>query len=236
MAAIPAIERVVVVPYLEKRPVIGEHSPALSATTTSLPRTGAVSLDFVQLPADHPLYIMYSSGTTGPPKCMVQGAAGILVNHLKELMLHTDLKRDDTILYLTTCGWMMWNWLVSSLAVGATIVLYEGHPFHPGPGALWQLAQDEGITVFGTSARYLASLEKSGVQTGAGVRPLAAADHPLHRLPPLPAKASITSTGRSKRTSNSPPSPAGPISTAVSPWATPSARSIPANSSAGASA
>jgi acetoacetyl-CoA synthetase len=97
---------------------------------------------------------------------MVQGAAGILVNHLKELMLHTDLKRDDTILYLTTCGWMMWNWLVSSLAVGATVVLYEGHPFYPDPGALWQLARDEGITVFGTSARYLAALEKSGARPG----------------------------------------------------------------------
>ena len=109
---------------------------------------------------------MYSSGTTGPPKCMVQGSAGILVNHLKELILHTDLKRDDTILYLTTCGWMMWNWLISSLAVGATIVLYEGHPFHPDPGALWQLAEDEGITVFGASARYLASLKKSGVRPG----------------------------------------------------------------------
>jgi acetoacetyl-CoA synthetase len=109
---------------------------------------------------------MFSSGTTGPPKCLVQGAAGILVNHLKELILHTDLKRNDTIFFLTTCGWMMWNWLISSLAVGASIVLYEGHPFHPGPGALWRLAEDEGITVFGASARYLVSLEKSGVRPG----------------------------------------------------------------------
>jgi acetoacetyl-CoA synthetase len=109
---------------------------------------------------------MYSSGTTGAPKCMVQGAAGILLNHLKELVLHTDLTRDDRIVYLTTCGWMMWNWLVSSLAVGATVVLYEGSAFHPDPGALWRFVADEGISVFGTSARYLAALEKAGVKPG----------------------------------------------------------------------
>ncbi|HJV65491.1 MAG TPA: acetoacetate--CoA ligase [Geomonas sp.] len=123
-------------------------------------------IDFVQLPANHPLYIMYSSGTTGAPKCMVQGAAGILMQHLKEHVLHTDLKRDDRMLYLTTCGWMMWNWLVSGLASGATIVLYDGHPFHPDPGALWRLAESERITIFGTSARYLATLEASGTRPG----------------------------------------------------------------------
>jgi acetoacetyl-CoA synthetase len=165
VAAIPAIERVVVVPYLEERPRIADI-PRAVRYDDFVGREALSFPGFVQLPADHPLYIMYSSGTTGPPKCMVQGAAGILVNHLKELMLHTDLKRDDTILYLTTCGWMMWNWLVSSLAVGATVVLYEGHPFYPDPGALWQLARDEGITVFGTSARYLAALEKSGARPG----------------------------------------------------------------------
>jgi acetoacetyl-CoA synthetase len=165
VAAMPAIERLVVVPYLEESPRIADIPRAVLyddfVGREVLPFPG-----FVQLPADHSLYIMYSSGTTGPPKCMVQGAAGILVHHLKELMLHTDLKRDDTILYLTTCGWMMWNWLVSSLAVGATVVLYEGHPFYPDPGALWQLARDEGITVFGTSARYLAALEKAGARPG----------------------------------------------------------------------
>ena len=165
VAAIPAIERVVVVPYLEESPRIADIPHAVRYDEF-VGREAVSFSGFVQLPADHPLYIMYSSGTTGPPKCMVQGAAGILVHHLKELMLHTDLKRDDTILYLTTCGWMMWNWLVSSLAVGATVVLYEGHPFYPDPGALWQLAQDEGITVFGTSARYLAALEKAGARPG----------------------------------------------------------------------
>jgi acetoacetyl-CoA synthetase len=165
VAAIPAIERVVVVPYLEEAPRFADI-PRAVRYDDFVGREAALSLKFAQLPADHPLYIMYSSGTTGPPKCMVQGAAGILVNHLKELMIHTDLKRDDTILYLTTCGWMMWNWLVSSLAVGASIVLYEGQPFYPDPGALWQLAQDEGITVFGTSARYLSALEKAGARPG----------------------------------------------------------------------
>jgi acetoacetyl-CoA synthetase len=160
--AIPAIERVVVVPYLDPTPLIADIPQAVAYDDFTA--TGSPALSFAQLPADHPLYIMYSSGTTGPPKCLVQGAAGILVNHLKELLLHTDLKRDDTIFYFTTCGWMMWNWLVSSLAVGARVVLYDGDPFYPDPGALWRLAQEEGITVFGASARYLAALEQAGVR------------------------------------------------------------------------
>ncbi len=159
--AIPAIRRVVVVPYLEDRPFIGAVAHAVRYDEF-VAGTDSAQIEFVQLAADHPLYIMYSSGTTGPPKCMVQGSGGILVNHMKELILHTDLKRDDTIIYLTTCGWMMWHWLVSSLAVGAAIVLYDGHPFHPDPRALWQFVQDEQITVFGTSASYLTSLGKTG--------------------------------------------------------------------------
>jgi len=97
---------------------------------------------------------------------MVQGAGGILVHHLKELMLHSDLKREDTIFYFTTCGWMMWNWLVSSLAVGASVVCYDGNPFHPDPGALWKMAQDEKITIFGTSAGYIAALMNTGIKPG----------------------------------------------------------------------
>ena len=124
----------------------------------------ADDIEFVQVPADHPLYIMYSSGTTGLPKCMVQGVAGVLINHLKELVLHTDLKREDRIFYFTTCGWMMWNWLVSSLATGATVILYDGSPFYPNPSALWKMAQDMELTVFGTSAKYLAAIEEAGVK------------------------------------------------------------------------
>jgi acetoacetyl-CoA synthetase len=158
--AIPSIEKVVVTPYARSRPDIGGIRGALFFEDFQV----ASELSFEQLPFDHPLYIMYSSGTTGLPKCMVQSAGGILVHHLKELILHTDLKREDTIFYFTTCGWMMWNWLVSSLAVGATLMLYDGNPFHPGPDALWQMAQDEKISVFGTSAGYLAALSNSGLK------------------------------------------------------------------------
>jgi acetoacetyl-CoA synthetase len=97
---------------------------------------------------------------------MVQSAGGILIHHLKELMLHSDLKREDTVFYFTTCGWMMWNWLTSSLAAGASVVLFDGNPFHPHPGALWEMAQDEKITIFGTSAGYIAALQKAGVRPG----------------------------------------------------------------------
>jgi acetoacetyl-CoA synthetase len=162
---LPTVEKLVVVTY-----------PGIEADISRIPKAvryddfkaggPAPDLRFEQLPFGHPLYIMYTSGTTGLPKCMVQSAGGILVHHMKELMLHSDLKRDDTIFYFTTCGWMMWNWLVSSLSVGATAVLFDGSPFHPDPGALWRLAQDEKMTIFGTSARYLASVEAAGVKPG----------------------------------------------------------------------
>jgi acetoacetyl-CoA synthetase len=162
---IPSIEKVVVVPYTQKNPDIkrlskGIHYEDFRSSESNL------NIEFAQLPFDHPLYIMYSSGTTGLPKCMVQSAGGILVHHLKELVLHTDLKREDTIFYFTTCSWMMWNWLVSSLAVGATLVLFDGNPFHPDPGALWKIAQDEKISIFGTSAGYIAALQNAGVTPG----------------------------------------------------------------------
>jgi acetoacetyl-CoA synthetase len=163
ISQIPSVERLVVVPYTQAQPDIGAIPKAVMYADFKSAEDG-LAIDFAQLPFDHPLYVMYSSGTTGLPKCMVQSAGGILIHHLKELMLHTDLKREDTIFYFTTCGWMMWNWLVSSLATGATLVLYDGNPFHPSPTALWQMAQDEKITVFGTSAGYLAALQAAGVR------------------------------------------------------------------------
>ena len=162
---LPSVEKVVVVPFTVKDPDIGTVLHAVLYNDFKSPESG-LAIEFEQLPFDHPLYIMYSSGTTGLPKCMVQSAGGILVHHLKELMLHTDLKREDTIFYFTTCGWMMWNWLVSSLAVGATLVLYDGNPFHPDPGVLWEMAQDEKITIFGTSAGYIAALQNAGAKPG----------------------------------------------------------------------
>ena len=165
MKEIPSIEKVVVVPYVENEPEIKgiPHSILFNDFKTA---ENGLEIDFEQLPFDHPLYIMYSSGTTGLPKCMVQSAGGILLNQLKEHMLHTDVKRSDRIFYFTTCGWMMWNWLVCALGTGASIVLFDGNPFYPHEGALWELAEEIGITVFGTSSGYLAALENAGVRPG----------------------------------------------------------------------
>lgn len=162
---LPSVEKVVVVPYTEKNPDISRVQKAVLFDDFKSAESN-LEIEFTQLPFEHPLYIMYSSGTTGLPKCMVQSAGGILINQLKETILHTDLKRDDTIFYFTTCGWMMWNWLVSSLGVGATVVLFDGNPFHPNPGALWKMAQDEKISVFGTSAGYITAVQNAGIVPG----------------------------------------------------------------------
>jgi acetoacetyl-CoA synthetase len=162
---LPSIKKVVVVPYTQEEPDISGLPNAVHYGEFVSKESG-LEIEFEQLPFEHPLYIMYSSGTTGLPKCMVQSAGGVLIHHIKELMLHTDVKRADTIFYFTTCGWMMWNWLVSSLSLGATVLLFDGSPFYPDPGALWKLAQDEKITIFGTSARYIAAIENEGVKPG----------------------------------------------------------------------
>jgi acetoacetyl-CoA synthetase len=200
---IPEIERVVIVPYLRQRPEIGGIRDAIlwdkwigrrgsgeagkqQHPGTAQGRDPPPSLPASPLPRfefDHPLYIMYSSGTTGLPKCMVHGAGGTLLQHLKELVLHTDLRREDRIFYFTTCGWMMWNWLVSSLAVGATVVLYDGAPLSP-PALLWDMVERERVTVFGTSAKYLALAEKEGLEPGSthdlsGLRAILSTGSPL---------------------------------------------------------
>lgn len=159
---ISSVEKLIVVPYSGEPINLDALNNAI--LLTDFIGTADRSLQFEMTSFDHPLYIMYSSGTTGAPKCIVHGAGGTLLQHLKELVLHTDLKREDKIFYYTTCGWMMWNWLVSSLAVGATVVLYDGSPFYPDGNVLWDLIDEVGITVFGTSAKWISAVEKAGIR------------------------------------------------------------------------
>lgn len=162
---LPSLKKTVIVPYVGENLDISPipHSVLYDDFTS---QEGRLEIWFEQLPFDQPLYIMFSSGTTGKPKCMVQGAGGILLNHLKEHLLHTDLKREDKIFYITSPSWMMWNWLQSSLAVGATVVLYDGNPNYPDWGAMWRLVQDEKVTIFGCSASYVYYLKSVGAKPG----------------------------------------------------------------------
>jgi acetoacetyl-CoA synthetase len=160
---LPTLKQVVVVPYLIAKPLIGDIPKAvhLSAFIGAL---RPAEIAFEQVLFNHPLYILYSSGTTGVPKCIVHGTGGTLLQHVKEHQLHTDLKRGDRLFYFTTCGWMMWNWLVSGLATGATLLMYDGSPFYPNPSVLFDLADTENMSVFGTSAKYIDALAKLGVK------------------------------------------------------------------------
>ena len=161
---LPSVEKVVVVGYTEENPDISQIENAIlySDFTSKSP----YPLEFEQLPFDHPLYIMYSSGTTGLPKSIVHSAGGTLIQHMKELQLHCDLIREDTIFYFTTCGWMMWNWLASSLSIGATVVLFDGSPFHPDGNAMWKMIDELDITVFGTSAKFIDACKDAKIRPG----------------------------------------------------------------------
>jgi acetoacetyl-CoA synthetase len=166
--ALPSVERVVVVPHLALIPYAEPPMdlPGVTWWQDALAIGEGAELHFERFAFDHPLYVMYSSGTTGLPKCMVHGAGGTLLQHVKELVLHTDLGRDDRIFYFTTTGWMMWNWLVSSLAVGATVVLYDGAPLLRGRPILWDLVAAERVSVFGTSAKWIGLAQKEGAEPG----------------------------------------------------------------------
>jgi len=162
--AIPSIEKVVVVSYISDGKGDVSGIPKAINWEDFMSKEENPKLDFEQLPFDHPVYIMFSSGTTGKPKCMVQSSGGVLINHLKELILSTDCKRSDVINYITAPSWMMWNWLISALAVGATIFLYDGNPLYPDPLRFFELIEKHKISIFGTSAAYIHYLMGLGVK------------------------------------------------------------------------
>jgi len=161
---IESLEQVVIVEIVEKAPDIEGVSGGVLFSAWQHEQASVTDIVFEQLPFDHPLYIMYSSGTTGVPKCIVHGAGGTLIQHLKEHQLHCDIGPDDTLFYFTTCGWMMWNWLVSGLASGATLILYDGSPFADDGKVLLDAIDRQRITVFGTSAKFISGIEKAGLK------------------------------------------------------------------------
>lgn len=161
VADIPSLVKTVICPNVNERVAVSALMNALYWDDFIKPAT---QCHFVSLPFDHPLYVLYSSGTTGKPKCIMHGAGGTLLQHLKELGLHADLGASDNLLFYTTCGWMMWNWMVSVLAIGSTLVLYEGAPTYPDANRLFQVIDAEQVTVFGTSAKFISAIEKAGVK------------------------------------------------------------------------
>jgi acetoacetyl-CoA synthetase len=161
---LPSLQQLVVVPYSNAAAQPGDFNTSAPVALWSDFYQPGGEPQFTQVPFEQPLYILYSSGTTGVPKCIVHGVGGTLLQHVKELGLHTDLSASDTLFYYTTCGWMMWNWLVSGLALGATLVLFDGSPFHPSAERLIDLIDAENISIFGTSAKFLAALEKAGAR------------------------------------------------------------------------
>ncbi len=162
-AAIPGLNHLVIYPHIQSQVDLQNIPKAITLDHFLTQDTPTEKLVFASFPFAHPLYILFSSGTTGKPKCIMHGAGGTLLQHIKELGLHTDIKPHDNLMFYTTCGWMMWNWMVSTLALGATLTLYEGSPTYPTPLHLFQIIQDENITVFGTSAKFIAGLEKEQI-------------------------------------------------------------------------
>ncbi len=160
---LPSVERVIVVPYTQRSPALRDVPRAIDVHAFMAPYK-ARDIEFAQLPFNHPLYILYSSGTTGVPKCIVHGAGGTLLQHLKEHVLHVDIHRGDRLFYFTTCGWMMWNWLVSGLAANCTILLYDGSPFLRNGNLLFDFADAADMTVFGTSAKFIDAIAKAGLR------------------------------------------------------------------------
>ena len=164
--SIPSLRSVLVIERFRERADVSEIPKAVSASEVLSGRGQAESVRFEQVESNSPVYIMFSSGTTGKPKCMVQSVAGVLVNHLKELILHTDLKREDALIYITSPSWMMWNWMVSSLAVGSKLVLFDGNPLYPDWRTMWRIAEEEGVTVFGCSASYIYAIRGANAEPG----------------------------------------------------------------------
>jgi acetoacetyl-CoA synthetase len=164
----PSLERTVLLPYLDAKPDLSPLSDATTIWPELIVRGEGAELRFDRVPFDHPLWVLYSSGTTGLPKAIVQSQGGILLEHLKKLHLHVNAHPGDRLFWFTTTGWMMWNFLVSGLLTRAAIVLYDGNPGHPGMGVLWDLAERAGVTMFGTSASYIAACMKEGVEPGRG--------------------------------------------------------------------
>jgi acetoacetyl-CoA synthetase len=164
--SIPSLRSVLVVERFRERAEVSGIPKAVSASEVLSGKGQAESVRFEQVDSNSPVYIMFSSGTTGKPKCMVQSVAGVLVNHLKELILHTDLKREDALLYITSPSWMMWNWMTSSLAVGSKLVLFDGNPLYPDWRTMWRIAEEEGVTVFGCSASYIYAVRGADAEPG----------------------------------------------------------------------